>query len=169
MTTGKMGNLGSSVSSVVRRAALLAAASTAMLGSFAQADTVTYSASVPMTKTDWTSVVNLPKFDGSLGTLLSVQFSLSGTNQTVTRVENRDAIRWRVTTGSDVTLGAQSPTLNLVSVAPSIRFDNNLQAFDGTIDYAGTSGVTNPQSPSENPLLPRNHASRRSMIRIIAA
>lgn len=140
-----MGNLGRGFSSAMKQAVLLSAASVAMLGSVAMADTVTYAAEVPLTTTDWTRTLSLPRFDPALGTLLSVQFSLAGTNRTATRFENRDTTAWTTTTGSDVIITVNDPfAAPLVAVTPIVRFVNEVSRYDNVLDYGGTSGATNP-------------------------
>jgi hypothetical protein len=129
----------------MKQAVLLSAASVAMLGNVAMADNISFSAFIPLTNTDWTNTVSLPKFDSALGTLLSVQFSLVGTNRTSTRFENYDSIPWTVTTGSDVTITVNDPLAQpLVAVAPSVRFVNDVLEWDETQDFGGTSGFRNP-------------------------
>jgi hypothetical protein len=127
----------------MKQAVLLSAASVAV-GSLAFADTVSYSDSKPTDFTNWTDTFQLTQFDPSLGTLLSVQISVAGTNSTQTFVESRSNLGRTVRTGSDVTIGVSGPLGSLVSVIPQVRFTNALSGFDGTVDYAGTSGVTNP-------------------------
>lgn len=143
MKSGNMGNTRGSLSSAVKQAALLSAASIA-IGSAAFADVVSFSDSKPTDFTNWSEQFQLGQFDPALGTLISVQVSVSGTNSTQTFVESRSNLARTVRTGSDVTIGVSGPLGNLVSVIPQVRFTNALSGFDGTVDYAGTSGVTNP-------------------------
>ncbi len=146
MTYGILGNLEGRLSSTVKRLGLasIATAAIALAGS-ASAATVSYSASVPLTTTDWTVTISLPRFDATLGTLQSVEFQLSGVNRTATRFENRDATPWTTTTGSDVAISVSEPLLGtLVAATPVVRFVNEVEAFDGSLDYGGTSGATNP-------------------------
>ena len=148
MKSGNMGNLGRSFSSAMKQAVLLSAASVAM-GTMAFADTVSYNATIDPTLTDWTQSVNVPQFSPALGTLLSVTLRLNGDNRTQTFVENRDRRASTTTTGSDVSLVLEdSLGTQLVAVAPSVRFTNELTAFDTVIDYGGTSGATNPEQTS---------------------
>lgn len=127
----------------MKQAVLLSAASVAM-GSLALADTVSYSDSKPTDFTNWTDTFQIQQFDPALGTLLSVQISVAGTNSTQTFVESRSNLARTVRTGSDVTIGVSGPLGSLVSVVPLVRFTNALSGFDGTIDFGGTSGVSNP-------------------------
>jgi hypothetical protein len=132
----------------MKQAVLLSAASVAM-GTMAFADTVSYNATIDPTLTDWTQSVSVPQFSPALGTLLSVTLRLSGDNRTQTFVENRDRRAWTTTTGSDVSLVLEdSLGTQLVAVAPSVRFTNELSAFDAVIDFGGTSGATNPEQTS---------------------
>lgn len=146
MTYGILGNLEGRLSSTFKRLGLASIATAALtLAGSASAATVSYSAAVPLTTTDWSSTLSLPRFDATRGTLLSVEFQLSGVNRTATRFENRDATAWTTTTGSDVAISVTEAVLGtLVAATPTVRFVNEVGAYDGNLDYEGASGATNP-------------------------
>ena len=98
---------------------------------------------------NWTQALDLPKFDPSLGSLLAVSLSLDGLNETRTSVENQDTVPWSVVSGSDVTLRVLDLSgAELAALAPAVRFTNQLSESDGTVDFAGPSGIANPAQSS---------------------
>lgn len=114
-------------------------------GSAHAAQTITYAATVPLSATDWTHALDLPKFDPAFGVLRAVNITLDGSNESTTWVENQDTVPWNVVSGSDVALRVTDPAgAVLAAVAPSVRFSNQLSEFDGTLDFGGGSGVMNP-------------------------
>jgi hypothetical protein len=133
----------------MKQAVLLSAASVAMLGNVAMADTVSYTAEVPSDVPDWSRPLALPRFDAALGTLLSVRFSLAGTNQTAVFFENQDTVAWTVTSGSDVAIVLSDPLDGaLVAVTPIVRFVNEVSGNDGNFDFGGAGGFSNPLQTS---------------------
>lgn len=84
---------------------------------------------------------SVAQFNPSLGTLNSVQIILNGKLTSDVQVENLDAAPSTVNAQVNGNLSLHGPGGTLVSVSPSI-VDNNsaLSAYDGTLDYAGTSG-----------------------------
>lgn len=133
-----------SQNSPVRALALLGSALLASVAS-AQTAQVCSTASIPLTTTNWTSSVTIPKFDPALGTLQSIFVELRGTIAGAAKVESLDS------SGSVVMLAFQGqitltrPDLSpLVVTLPVANFTDSLTAFDGTIDFAGTSGKTHP-------------------------
>lgn len=111
----------------------------------AGAATVTYSAGIPSQTTDWNLSLDLPMFDPALGTLNSISFTLNGTVMGQVKVENQNATPATVSTclQSTLTLFRPDATILVVSI-PSIIRQFNASAFDGVLDYSGTSGITYP-------------------------
>jgi len=97
---------------------------------------------VPTQATDWASSVSLTQFDPSLGTLtnVSLQVSVSGT-QTL-RVENLDVAPRSVTATGAMIVTLTTPSSATVQATANNVINQNLAAFDGTIDFAGPSGIT---------------------------
>jgi hypothetical protein len=85
---------------------------------------------------------SLAQFNPALGTLNSVQIVFNGTLNSDVKVENLDAAPATVNAQVNGNLSLQGPGgTTLLSLTPAIR-DNStsLSAFDGTLDYGGTSG-----------------------------
>ena len=108
----------------------------------AQAGMISYTASVAMTTTNWGPTnISLSKFDTTLGTLTSIDFDLSGTVEGIGKAESEDGAASEVTLdlGSKITLRRPN---NLTLVVSNPVFSQTFQftAYDGVLDYAGTSG-----------------------------
>jgi hypothetical protein len=121
-------------------AALALAAALAPFASV-HAATVSYSDSMAMTTTNWTDMLSFAKFDSSLGTLTSIRFDLSGVVQGVGNAESLDSSSSSVTLslGSLLTLSRPDHT-TLVVTNPVFTQDFDFTAFDGGINFGGTSG-----------------------------
>lgn len=107
----------------------------------AQASTISYTGSVPLTQTDWgPTAVSFAKFDTNLGTLTSILFDLTGTVSGIGNAENlASAANVTLTLGSTITL--TRPDLSVLVVAnPLFTTLFNFTAFDGGFDFAGSSG-----------------------------
>lgn len=116
---------------------LVALLATGLLAASAQAALVD---SFGLATTNWATNLTLDKFDGSLGTLTGVTFTYSGQVRTVFDAESRDASPSLVTLTAGALLNfgpGVSQSLN-VSGAQTV----NLGAFDGVLDFGGTSGVS---------------------------
>jgi len=101
---------------------------------------------VPMSSSNWNVDLEIPQFDGALGTLTGVEVRMSGVGCAVTHVENRGNLARDFVTGSDTTLQLLGRDgSEWLKVQPSIRTSNRLPRFDGKVDCAGTSGVCNPE------------------------
>lgn len=145
MTYGILGNREGRLSSTLKHLGLASiAAATLTLAGSASAATVSFSAAKAVDFTNWADTLQVDQFDPTLGTLLSVQVQVTGTNSTQTFVESLSGLPRTVRTGSDVTLIVDGPLGTQFSVIPEVRLTNNLSGFDGLADYAGTSGITNP-------------------------
>jgi hypothetical protein len=108
-----------------------------------QAATVSFSDSIPVQPTNFSSSVSVSKFDPSLGTLLSIQFDLAGAVEGSARFESLDAAPATVTMNLSAQIALQRPdNSTLVVVLPLVQTVDNVTAFDGTIDFGGTSGRT---------------------------
>ncbi len=119
--------------------------------------TQTVSATKPVTTTNYTDTLSVAQFDGSLGTLTKVTFSLAGTVLGNANAESLDAAPATVTlnlsAGINLNLPAALGGGLLVNVTPLANQVFNASAFDGTFDFAGTSGaaftgLTNTDSDS---------------------
>jgi hypothetical protein len=118
---------------------LLAAAALAALSiGSAQADTVSFSDSFGLFTTNWTENLSLSKFDTSLGTLNSVTFTYGGMISTVFKLESLDNANANVTATANGTLTFGGPISDVLNISGSTS--KLLSAFDGLIDFGGTSG-----------------------------
>jgi hypothetical protein len=109
----------------------------------ANAATITDSAIVPLTTTNWGVNVTLDKFDSSLGTLQSVKFTLEGAVAGNIRFESLDAQPATITANLQATITLTRPdATTLVVVIPTFQVVENVSAFDGLIDFGGASGRT---------------------------
>jgi len=82
------------------------------------------------------------KFDPSLGALTNVDLSVSATIVQDVKLESLDAAPANVTaTGSGI-ITLTAPTLPVVAALPTNVLHYSFTAFDGTLDFGGTSGDT---------------------------
>ena len=116
----------------------------------ANANTVTYQASVPLTGCDWTKTLILQQFDPSMGTLNGVTLNLQADWQAWVEVENHSGAtswfrRWILgdATLSNTDLGqvisAQSPDPTGMGLALLNAFAS---AYDGDPDFLGADTVS---------------------------
>lgn len=129
--------------STMRTSILCALAVTAGL-SFAvcaTADEIMYMDSVMLQSTNYTSSVTVPRFDPSLGELTKVSFMLNGSVEGSARFESLDAEPAIVEMQLAAELTLQRPDMStLVVTLPLVMTSDNADAFDGGIDFGGTSG-----------------------------
>ena len=105
------------------------------------ADTISFSDSIPMTNTDWVSTVSIPMFDPSLGTLNSITFDLTADIGGTAGFENKDLSAATITMNMAELVTLQRPdSSNIVTSVPIIGTSDNVTAYDGITDYSGTSG-----------------------------
>jgi hypothetical protein len=108
-----------------------------------QADSVTYSGSIALAPTNWNNSLIIPKFDSALGCLDNICFSLNGHVEGTAKFESLDGGPATVTMNLQSTLTLQRPDLStLVVTIPLATTVDNVTAFDGIVDFAGTSGMT---------------------------
>ncbi|MBL8763056.1 MAG: choice-of-anchor E domain-containing protein [Phycisphaerae bacterium] len=123
------------------RALALGAGLSAAVG--AQAEVVTYTADFGPARTNWTEVMTLPKWDGSLGTLQGVTLTLGGSVAGSARFESTDAGPATIDMTLSAELAMKRPdNTSLVVALPLVNTTDNVTAFDGTIDFGGDSGRT---------------------------
>ena len=112
----------------------------------AQAATISDSDSVALQSTNWTDTLTLQKFNPSLGTLVSVEFLFSGSVSTAFKAESLDAAPSTLTLTAGASLNFGSPISGPLSVSKSTT--QGVSAFDGSIDFGGSSGVNTTVSES---------------------
>ncbi len=121
--------------------AALAIAATLTPFTCAQASTISFSDNKALSTTNWTDALSFGKFDTSLGTLTSIRFDLSGMVQGSGNAESLDAAASDVTLSLGALLGLTRPDgSTLVVTNPLFSQVFNFSAFDGAINFGGTSG-----------------------------
>lgn len=118
----------------------------------AQAGTLSFSASVPgsggVQSTNFSETISVPKFDPGLGDLLSVAIKLTGTVEGSVRGESSDASETNLTLALQATLtaaldeGGFLGAFDLVTAIPVVSETQTVTAFDGVVDFGGTSGFS---------------------------
>jgi hypothetical protein len=111
----------------------------------ATADTIMFSDSVALQPTNFNSSVSVPKFNPALGTLTKVIFELSGHVEGQAKFESLDAGATTISMQLAAQVKLQRPDLSSLVVAfPLAMTSDNASAFDGVMDFGGTSGKTYP-------------------------
>lgn len=106
-------------------------------------NTICFSDSIPLQSTNWDGTVSIPKFNPALGTLQTIQFTLSGNVQGTARAESMDNQPTIVNTQFSADLTLTRPDMSVIVVTiPIANFSDAFTSFDGTLDFMGTSGAT---------------------------
>lgn len=106
-------------------------------------NTQCHTAGVPLQNTNWSSSVSVPKFNPLLGTLQSISFKITGEVQGSIKAESLDAQPTVINSQLGATMTLTRPDLSVIVVTlPVANFSDPVTAFDGMIDFMGTSGVT---------------------------
>jgi hypothetical protein len=127
------------------RAAIVAIICTAALAVWpaqrAYAADNVYTHNIPLTETDFTEMITLPKFDLQLGALERVEISFSSNLQGSVQFESLDSSPALVTTEMQGWLHLQGPDgAFLTSTNPTTTRSIELRSFDGLLDFGGISG-----------------------------
>jgi PEP-CTERM motif len=126
-----------------------AAAALLVVSAAAQAATISFGTTPASTSTlttglqttNFISSLALPKFDTTLGTLTSVSIDFAGSVNSTIRFESLDASASTVTGTAAATVTLTRPdSSRLAIVLPTNARTATEAAFDGTTDFAGTSG-----------------------------
>lgn len=107
--------------------------------SAAQAGTVAASAATTGDPTtNWTKTLSLQQFNNALGTLTQVVFNYGGNITSIFREESLDAAP------ATITVNAAGNLVFGLPISSTLNFSNsasqNVTAFDGNINFSGTSG-----------------------------
>jgi len=105
----------------------------------AQAATISFSDSHGLATTNWSEALTLQQFDSTLGTLNSVTLSYGGSVSSIFRVESLDAAPATVTANASASLVFGGPISDTLAISRSTS--QSVGAFDGSIDFGGTSGA----------------------------
>ncbi len=107
------------------------------------AETIVHTATVSLASTNWNQTMTFPKFDLAPNCLLSVCFELRGHAEGTAKFESLDPAPTTVNMNLQATITLQRPDAStLVTVIPLANTSDAVTAFDGTIDFGGTSGKT---------------------------
>ena len=104
----------------------------------ANAAVISFNDSISSATTNWSNSLALSQFNPSLGTLNSITFNYGGTISSAFKVESQDNAPSTVAANTNGSLVFGVPLSNTVLISASAS--QALGAFDGTIDFAGTSG-----------------------------
>jgi hypothetical protein len=93
--------------------------------------------------TDWSDTILLPKFNPALGTLTSAEFSITGSIKSNVQAENKTASPATITIHVTGQLTLTRPDLTeIISIFPLYEEPRSVGAYDGAVDFDGTSGFT---------------------------
>lgn len=99
--------------------------------------------SIPLSSTNWSDTISVPRFDPALGTLQSIEFELSGHVEGSAKFESLDAAPATVTMNLAAEIELQRPDTSVLVVAiPVVSTLDNVLAYDGSTDFLGDSGRT---------------------------
>jgi hypothetical protein len=105
--------------------------------------TITHSQDLALQTLAWSNAVSIPKFNPLLGTLTKITYTLAGHIEGDARGESLDASPATVNLNLAASLTLRRPDQSIILTdLPSISRSFNASAFDGTIDFGGTSGQT---------------------------
>ncbi len=97
---------------------------------------------VSMQATNWSTTVTLPLYDSANGALVRVSLSVDAAITQDLRLESLDPASSTVTGVGTGTITLSPPTLPVVTSLPQNTLTAALTGFDGSIDFAGTSGAS---------------------------
>jgi hypothetical protein len=102
--------------------------------------TLTRTASLASAPTDWTQALTVAQFDPSLGTLTSVDIIDAGAFTSQIAVESKDAAPSTITATVSGSLTLSGAGVSGLVTTGSTNETFDASAFDGVVDFAGTSG-----------------------------
>jgi hypothetical protein len=91
------------------------------------------------TRTNWSVTNAIPQWNPADGTLNSVTVSVAGNVSSEYKAENRDTISGTITATTDANVTATAGGVTADAVITPF-YSQAVTAFDGVIDFAGTSG-----------------------------
>jgi hypothetical protein len=109
----------------------------------ASAASISYSASSgDYAITNFNQTLSLQQFDTSLGILTSVTLDIVGFINGNAKFESLDAASYLIRANVSAILNLTQGGVTLFSLNPSNSKSYQATAFDGVVDFAGTSGIT---------------------------
>ncbi|MFS4436681.1 choice-of-anchor E domain-containing protein [Paracoccaceae bacterium GXU_MW_L88] len=119
----------------------MSAVALGLTATLSQAATLSYSDSIDLRTTDWSETLSVPQFDTALGELNSATLTLTGSVNGKAKAESQDTAPSTVTVDLSALISAQTDSLgDIARVVPLVSESAELSAYDGTLDFAGTSG-----------------------------
>ncbi len=110
-----------------------------------RADQLCVATDVPLTATNWNTTVVIPRFDPALGTLNVVDVCVTGQMLGNYNVESPVDAPNQVIGAAQVDVSLGRPNMSVILTAMPVQIVvDNFTAFDGTIDFRGTSGAMHP-------------------------
>ena len=114
-----------------------------LVGSSVNADQITYTGSIPLRSVNWYDCISIPKFDPSLGSLTSIFYILHGHVEGSAAFESTNPMPSTITMNLQAQVSLLRPdSTPLITVLPLAHTVDTVPAYDGTLDYGGTSGKT---------------------------
>ena len=111
----------------------------------AKAESISFTTTVPFTRTDWANTMSVPQFDPTLGILTSIEMTLTGAISGTVGVENQGANPINVLVQEQATERITLPDNTLLqSGGIVISRTVALARTDGMLDFGGLSGATFP-------------------------
>lgn len=102
---------------------------------------LTYTRDLPLSTTNWSNTISVPKFDANLGTLDRITFVLIGHVEGSASFESLEMVGANVTTNLSAKLTLMRPDYSPIVVSiPLASTTDSVGTFDGLIDFGGTSG-----------------------------
>ena len=121
----------------------LSVLSALVFGGVSNAAMLSFMDEVALQPTNWNETLSISKFNPNWGTLNSIKYTLDGRVEGSAKYENLDAAAATITLDLEAQITLQKPDGSLlVQVFPLVQVNDNAGAFDGTIDFGGTSGAT---------------------------
>lgn len=111
--------------------------------------TITHTINVLESTTDWSFSSSVPQFNPALGTLTGVSLGIFVSGETEVKVESKSRLRRTVTAGSTIT-GTATAAGSTVSKVVTNQVSQSLAGFDGAVDFAGPSGLTQTISGNDS-------------------
>lgn len=104
-------------------------------------NTINHTINVLQSTTDWSFASSVPQFNPALGTLTRVAIAISVSGETEVKIESKSRLRRTVTGGSTIT-GSATVAGSTAAKSLTNQVSQSVAGFDGTVDYAGASGLT---------------------------
>jgi hypothetical protein len=107
------------------------------------AQTVHHTVQIPLTKTNWSRSISVPKFSAKLGMLIGVRFSMQSSIHGTLLIESLDNSAANVVSNLAAKIVLKRPDgSELLTHSPNSEKDNIFSKFDGSADFTGSSGAS---------------------------